>query len=57
VEDDMNATVTEDEAQDMFRRTMAYVTERACADGLEENVLAALFDVLDDAAQRTDPER
>jgi hypothetical protein len=29
-----------------FRRVMSYVTERAIVDGLREEVMAALFDVL-----------
>jgi hypothetical protein len=34
------------DARDEFHRVMAYATERACADGLEEDVMAALFAVL-----------
>jgi hypothetical protein len=37
-----------------FRRVMAYATERATNDGLEEEVMAALFDVFDAWAQRAD---
>ena len=37
-----------------FRRVMAHVTEWAEADGLQEEVMAALYDVLVDAAQRRD---
>lgn len=37
-----------------FPRVMAYVTERAIAQGLEEEVMAALFDVLDTAAARAE---
>jgi hypothetical protein len=35
----------QDDAEAAFRRVMAYATERACTDGLEEDVRAALFGV------------
>ena len=54
----MNHTSTEpgkpSDVDAEFRKVMRYVTERARADGLEEDVMAALFDVLDDLAQRND---
>jgi hypothetical protein len=38
-----------DEPAAEFRRVMAYATERALADGVEEDVMAALFDVLNES--------
>ena len=45
-----NATAggNEDDIEAEFRRVMSYVTERACVDGMEEAVMAALFDVLNE---------
>jgi hypothetical protein len=40
----MATTTDKDQAE--FRRVMDYVTERALTDGIEEDVMAALFDVL-----------
>jgi hypothetical protein len=40
------ATNDRDDVEAEFRRVMAYATERACTDGLEEDVMAALFGVL-----------
>jgi hypothetical protein len=40
--------------EEEFRRVMEYVTERARTDGLEEGVMAALFDVLNGAAPEED---
>jgi hypothetical protein len=37
-----------------FPAVMRYVTERATAEGLEEEVMAALYDVLDGAASRAE---
>lgn len=44
----------EDTGRSEFRRVMAYATERAMNDGLEEEVMAALFDVFDNSAQQAD---
>lgn len=38
-----------------FHRVMEYATQRACADGLEEEVMAALFDVLNGTVPDEDP--
>jgi len=35
-----------------FERVMSYVAERAWVDGVEDEVMAVLFDVLDGAAQQ-----
>lgn len=43
-----------DAAKAEFRRVMSYATDRALNDGLAEEVMAALFDVFDGWAQRTD---
>lgn len=37
-----------------FQRVMRYATDRAVNDGLEEEVMAALFDVFDSSAQQAD---
>lgn len=43
-----------DEPAAEFRRVMAYATERALADGVEEDVMAALFDVLNGSNEEDD---
>ena len=43
-----------DEREAEFRRVMTYATERAWTDGLEEEVMAALFDVFDEQARGRD---
>jgi hypothetical protein len=53
--DAMSQTSTDPgSAETDFRSVMAYVTERAEIDGLEEEVMAALYDVFDEALQRRD---
>ena len=42
----------EDNRRAEFERVMQYATERAWVDGLEEAVMAALFDVLNGDPQR-----
>jgi hypothetical protein len=45
-------TTNLDEHKTEFQRVMEYATERAVTDGVEEEVMAALFDVFDEVAQR-----
>jgi hypothetical protein len=45
------AVATDDERRAEFERVMQYAKERAWADGLEEAVMAALFDVFNGGAQ------
>jgi hypothetical protein len=40
------------EFEPRFREVMRYVTERAWAEGLEEAVMPAIFDVLEEGARR-----
>ena len=47
-----NADDTKQYAKTDFPQVMKYVTERAMAEGLEEEVMAALYDVLDEAVSR-----
>ena len=42
----------DEERRAEFERVLSYVAERAWVDGVEEEVMAALFDVLDGAAQQ-----
>jgi hypothetical protein len=42
--------------RDIFKRVMAYATERALAEGTEEAVMAALFDALNGPIEDTDDE-
>jgi hypothetical protein len=49
-----NADDTKQSAKADFPAVMRYVTERAAAEGLEEEVMAALYDVLDEAASRAE---
>jgi hypothetical protein len=44
----------EDVRRSQFERAVGVAADRAWASGIEEELLAALFDVLDGAAQRAD---